>query len=368
MAEINHHESHNDDEITLKELILKIKEFYQEAMKHWFLILVSGTIIGLFMGYKAYKSKLEYNAQLTFMVNDDEGGGMMGSLGGLLGTFGLGGGGGGSYNLDKILELSKTRKIGEKVLFNKVNIDGNNDYLANHIINYKDTIGEWGAKPFYNFWSPESKVKNFRFKADSIPAFSKIENSVLKSVHGIVVGGEKTPGILSSSYAEETGILRIKVNSGNEEISYHLCKLYYNELSKYYIDKTIEKQKFTFEIINAKNDSVQLALKNAQYALANFKDTNQNLFTKKDNLSEIRLAQEVQKLGIMYGETAKNLEIADFSLKNKTPFMQEIDAPLLPLKGTKSSTFRSLIMGGFLGAFLCIGFVFMRKIYRDTMD
>lgn len=360
--------SSQEDEITLKELILKIKEFWSEIMKYWFLVLLLGAVLGLYMGYKAFKTDVEYKAALTFMVNDDEGGGGMAGLGGLLGSFGLGGGGGGKNNLDKILELSKTRKISQKALFQVVEIGGNKDFLANHIINYKDTIGEWGAKPFYNFWSPESKLKNFRFRGDSIVAFSKIENSGLKAVHGMVVGGESVAGFVSSGYSEESGIMFLSANTKNQDLSIELCKTLYTQLSEYYITKTIEKQKFTYDIVKAKYDSIQIALRTAQYTLAKFEDRNQNMFTRLDNLEELRLNQEVQKLGIMYGEAAKNIEIANFSLKNKTPFVQEIDIPIAPLTPNKPSLFKALIIGGFLGVFLSVGFIVVRKIYIDTME
>lgn len=367
MTENNNHISH-DDEITLKELILKIKEFAQEVLRYWFWIILVAGVLGLYMGYKAFSTDAQYKAQLTFMVNDDEGGGSMAGLGGLLGSFGFGGGGGGKNNLDKILELSKTRKISQKALFQQVEIGDKKDFLANHIINYKDTIGEWGVKPFYNFWSPESKLKNFRFTGDSIQAFSKLENSALKGVHGLLVGGDTAPGFITSGYSEESGIMYLSANTKNTDLSIVLCNTLYKQLSEYYVTKTIEKQKFTYDIVKSKYDSIQVALKSAQYTLAKFEDRNQNMYGRVDNLEELRLNQEVQKLGIMYGEAAKNIEIADFSLKNKTPFVQEIDFPIAPLSGYKPSLFRSLIIGGFLGAFLSIGFIVVRKIYRDTME
>lgn len=357
-----------EDEITLKELILKIKEFTQEVLKYWFWILVIGIFLGVYMSYKAYQKPSFYQAELTFMVNDDEGGGSMAGLGGLLGSFGLGGGGGGKNNLDKILELSKTRKINQKVLFEKVNVGNKVDYLANHIINHKDSIGEWENKPFYNFWSKESELKNFRFKHDSISIFNRTENRVMKKVHIDLVGGIGGSGIVSSGYTKESGIMYLRASTRNSDLSIALCNILYGKLSQYYVTKTIEKQKFTFDIVKTKYDSIQVALKSAQYTLAKFKDRNQNMFSKVNNLEELRLNQEVQKLGIMYGEAAKNIEIADFSLKNKTPFVQEIDTPIAPLNGSRSSLIKALFVGGVLGIFLSIIFIVIRKVYNDTME
>ena len=92
-----------DDEITLKELILKIQEFYREVLKRWLLVILITLPVMGYMFYKAYKTPNTYPATLTFMVNEDKAGG---GLGGLAASFGLGGGGG-EYNLEKILSLQK---------------------------------------------------------------------------------------------------------------------------------------------------------------------------------------------------------------------------------------------------------------------
>lgn len=360
-------EIYHDDEITLKELILKLKEFWDELWHFKFWIVVTGLFIGLYMGYSAYSSKPTYTAKQTFMVNNDEGGGIMSGIGGILGSFGLGGGGGGKFNLDKILELSKSRRISQDVLFASIEIGNKEDFLANHIITYKDTIGEWGQKPFYKFWGKESMLKDFRFTSDSLESFDINENSALKSIHGVLVGSEKQAGLINTSYNEESGIMSISVTSENQNLSYFICKILYEKLSNYYVKKTIEKQMFTYKIIKSKYDSLELALSTTQFQLAKFEDKNQRLFSKVDKLKGLKINQEVQKLGLMYGEAAKNLEIADFSLKNKTPFVQEIDAPLLPIKGKKDSLVKGLVIGGFLGAFLCSLFIISRKIFRDTM-
>ena len=70
----------------------------------------------------------------------------------------------------------------------------------------------------------------------------------------------------------------------------------------------------------------------------------------------------------MYGEIIKNLEISDFTLRNKTPFVQPIDRPILPLDAEKTSLFKSMFIGGFLGLFLSILFITIRKILREVMS
>ncbi len=364
---IKEKETVNDQEITLKELILGIQDFGKEIIRFKYFIILFAVIMGLLWVISALKENKTYIATQTFMINSDEGGGGIGGLGGILGSIGIGGGGGGKYNLPKVLELSRSRKISQNVLYNKVYVAGSSDFIANHIINTKDSIGDWATVPFYKFWLPESKLSKFRFAHDSISSYDRLENRALKKIHTLLIGNEKIDGIMSSSFDEESGIMEIKVETENEDLSYHLCKKIYSELSEYYITKSIEKQKFTFDIIASKHDSIATELSIAQHRLADFEDKNQRLYSKVDRLKIQRLNQEVQKLAAMYGEVSKNLEIADFSLKSKTPFVQEIDAPIRPLRVNIPSIPKSFLIGFFLGSFLIIVLIIIRKVYFDIM-
>ena len=57
-----------DDEITLKELILKVQEYWRELWKHWLLIALVAMPFVIYKIYIAYKTPVTYPAKLTFMV------------------------------------------------------------------------------------------------------------------------------------------------------------------------------------------------------------------------------------------------------------------------------------------------------------
>lgn len=90
MSEINTNpDSFNDDEITLKEIILKIKDYFTEVVKHWKIVLLVTFLFLSYLAYKSIKSEYSYKAKLTFMINQTEGSSLSG-LGGILGQFGFG--------------------------------------------------------------------------------------------------------------------------------------------------------------------------------------------------------------------------------------------------------------------------------------
>ncbi|MBK9737180.1 MAG: hypothetical protein IPO92_20400, partial [Saprospiraceae bacterium] len=95
------------------------------------------------------------------------GGGSGGALAGILGSFGLGKGG--KVNLDRIVELSKSRNILHKVMFTQIPLEATfkkNDYIANHIIALYKLDDEWT--------NHNKDWKGFRFKSDSIKSFTSM--------------------------------------------------------------------------------------------------------------------------------------------------------------------------------------------------
>ncbi len=351
-----------EDEITLKELILKIKEFFFEIVKFWKLLILLAVLFAGFMGYRAYTSEVLYSAKLTYMVNKNEGGGL-GAIGGILGQFGFNNQTG--SNKDRIVILSKSRRVIEKVMFEKVAINDRNDYIANHLITHLDTIDKWYRDKFIG--KEKHPLNEFKFNND----FNYDNDTVrmaINTIYRTIVGGEKSKGCMSTGYDKDSGILYINTTLGQQKLAAAITNTTFDKLRDFYVKKTIEAQKTTYDVVKFKTDSIEALLKIKENSLANVVDKTHFSQTSKVRLRQSRLKRDVMKLSTMYGESLKNLELADFSLKTNTPFVQVIDRPLLPLSGNKPSLIKSLIIGMFLGIFLGAFFVIARNIYRETME
>jgi hypothetical protein len=360
MIEGNQNVDTTDNELSLKEIIVTGQEYLQELLHNWKLIILISIPLIFYMGYKAMTTDPTYSAELTFMVNEDDGGGL-GAVGGLLGQFGLGGGGGGGkYNIDKMLELSRSRKIMEQVLFEKREVEGKMDYLANHMLRIYELREKWAKD------NPD--LADFSFRHSEVETFDMSERRIMKILYRMIVGNESPGGLLTTSYGKKSGIINMACVTESEDFSILITDITFEKLSDFYVLKTIEKQKKTHELIEAKVDSVENLLHTKEYALASFKDTHHGLWTSKNNLKEKQLMRDVEILNILYGETLRNLEIADFSLKSKTPFVQLIDTPISPLKKNKQSLLFDLIVGGILGGILGACIVIARKLYKDVLN
>ena len=157
------------------------------------------------------------------------------------------------------------------------------------------------------------------------------------------------------------------VECNNEELAVKLTNAIFNKLSEFYIEKSVEKQSYDLKIIKSKYDSISYALSNVEYKLASFEDSNQGLFRKKDLLTKSRLSTEKQKLQFMIGKAEEQLQIAQITLDNRTPYIQVVDRPLLPLTPQNNTPLFFFIFGFIFGGFLAVGYIVIKKLYKEVM-
>jgi uncharacterized protein involved in exopolysaccharide biosynthesis len=346
-----------NDEISLKELLLKIQEYWAEIRRNWrIVVLITLPFVGWF-GYEAFRKPVTYTAQLTFMLNDDKGGGGMASI---LGQFGgLLGGGGSEYQLGKILEIARSRRITSTALFNKINIDGQEDYFANHVIRTQN---------LHERWKKDSTLNGFVFKHADFARFTRTENKALQSLHGEMIGGEDvSQPMLGTNLNDDTGILSLSIKSRSEMLSIELLNKLYEELSAFYISKSIQREQTTLDILAQKRDSIARALNKNDYSSASFDDRNRSLLLQTDRVPGKRYQRDNQLLTLMYGEAVKNTEVAEFALKSSAPFLTLIDVPIPPIKPDPRGRGKALVTGFLLGLILVAVFVIGRKVVREAM-
>jgi len=359
--------THQDSDISLKEFILKIQEYLSALMKSWKFITFMGFLFAfIFFAWK-FDTKPMFKADLTFMLNEDESG-SLGGLSALIGQFGFSTGSTES-NLDKILHLSKARAVTQKTLFDSISLNNRKDYVANHLIESFKYLNIWKAGRLSKLiGEDEYNIDDFMFTHSDVKSFTLTESKALKKIHGLLAGNKDSKGFFSSDYSELTGVMEFSVLTADPELSIILINNLYDKLSKYYIEKSVEKQEHDYNVIKSKYDSITVALNSVQNRLAYFQDSNRNLFRKQDMLVENKLRIEEQKLFTLYAEAEKQKQIAELTLNNKTPYIDLIDSPLGPLKPANAGRFFYFLLGGFLGGLFACSIVIVRKIYHEIMN
>jgi len=301
------------------------------------------------------------------MINEDDGG-ALGSMAAMLGQFGLGMGSSES-NLDKIMELSRARRITQAALFTPAVIEGQEKLVANHMIESLKRQKKWSKKSKIPFLNNEViQLEDFTFSHDSFPLFNIKENKALKKLHTYMVGKNKTGGAFQSSFSELSGIMNFSVTTDNPELSIITVNNIYDRLSSYYVEKSAEKQTDDYKLIKSKYDSIQTRLNSVQYSIAKFDDENQGLIRRQDQLRKKQLQGEELKLASMLAEAEKQFQISQLSLESKTAYIQEIDKPLAPLKPVSKSRLYFFLLGGFLGGIFSIIFIIAKKMILDILN
>jgi len=341
-----------ENQAELKDFFEKINYYLNILWANKFLLVLFGLIGGGISGYLAYRKPVTYSAPLTFMINDD-GSSAGGGLSVLIGQFGLGGGGD-KFNAEKVLEISKSRKIAYPILFDSIIVQGEKNLVANHLMRTEGYREDWGEK-----------FNDFSFTSDQLSEFSKLERVAIQKIHANITSVNNSA--LELLYPGSTGIYYMTVKLKNEELAKELCNLFYNAIASFYVQQSIEQQKQTYRLIKITTDSIQRELFTKESQLATIKDRSRSLYSAKSTLREARLMREIQGLALMYAETMKNQETSRFILQNATPVFQIIDRPYLPLEVVRDSTVKAIAIGGLLSVFV-VGFIaIFRRVYVDTM-
>lgn len=349
-----------DDEISLEDIVIAVRDFVRESLRKWWLFALLFVFISGYLVYNAYSTPTTYRATFTFMRDTDESGAGS-SMASILGQIGFGGRRN-PFNLDRVLELAKSRRVVQGTIFEKLEIQGKSDFLANHVIAVYALDEGWANE------TPE--LGGFRFASDNVDRFSDLELGALKKVYGFIVGTPKRDGLVSVEYSEESTILSLYSVTIDEILSIELITELYDNLAGYYVSKSTEKQQVTYDIVKYKADSIGYLLAKNELEYAQFKDANQNLYSNLAKLKEQRLSRNIQKLNIIHVEALKNVEIADFGLRNATPVIRELDKPIRPLEPMTKSKMRAIMIGFLLsfilGSAIILGIKFSRRIKTIT--
>ncbi len=228
------------EETNLRDVLRKIREYGAELRRSWRIVALITLPVLVFFCYKPFTRPLRYTAELTFMLNDEQGGAGVASL---LGQFGgLLGGGGGDYQLEKILEIARSRRIISAALFESYQLNGQPDFFANHVIRTQE---------LHKKWKKDTLLNGFLFTRDNLAQFNRRENKALLAVYGEMVGAQGVDlPLFSKSVDDDTGIMTLSISSNDEMLSIALLDTLYKNISTFYIEKSIQRESETFEILS----------------------------------------------------------------------------------------------------------------------
>lgn len=345
----------DNDEISLKELLLKIKEWWTYLFSQWKLI-IGVAVIGALLGLAyAWMSKPIYRAEFSFVLEDEKSSGGLGGALGLASQFGLdlgGGGGGGVFAGDNLLELMKSRSMVQKALLSPINIEGKDQSLADYYISINEMREGWEGKAHL-------ETLNYPINAD-VSKFNRVQDSVLMCIHQDII-----KNLLSVAKVDKKlSILKVEVKSEDEILSKAFTEAIVSEVSNFYVETKTKKSKANVAILQFQADSIRNQLNSAISGVAQSNDAIPNLNAARQVLrsSGQQKQIDVQANTAILTELVKNLELSKLSLRKETPLIQVIDRPVLPLAVERLGKTKGIFMGGFLAGFLVLVFLIGKRL------
>ncbi len=354
----------DSEEISLKEILIQIKNWIGYLKKKWLIIIAFssvGAVIGLLY---AYSKKPVYLATLTFVVEEEKnsaGGGLTGALG-LASTFGIdlgGSSGGGIFSGANLIELMKSRSLVEKTLLNPITVDHKQQSLASYYIGFRQLNKGWDEKP---------DLKSIKFEpfADR-SRFTLQQDSILGKLYEEITGPNGALAVAQKD--KKVGIITIDVHSNDELFSKVFAECLAKVVSDFYIETKTKKAKYNYDILQKQTDSIRNELNDAisNVAIANDNTYNLNPALNVKRATSSKRQVDVQANTAILTQLVANLEMSKVSLRKETPLIEIIDKPILPLKKDRQSKSISLLLGGLFAGLIVIVVLILRRTLQNIL-
>ena len=347
------------DEISLKDLIQKLRDWGNYLFSQWKILTIMAIIGGSLGIIYSVTKKPVYTATLSFALQDENGGGIGGALG-LASSFGLdlGGNGGGIFTGSNLTELFKSRSMVEKTLLSPVNVDGKVISLAEMYI--KDN--EWREN-----WNKNKQLRDIQFSPNADRAnFTRTHDSILGKIYENLFKSN----LSVSQKDKKVSIISIDVSSTNEFFSKFFCEALAKQVGKFYIETKSKKARINMDILEHQVDSIRKELNGAITGVAVENDNTFNLNPALNvrKAPSVRKQVDVQANTAILTELVKQSELAKVTLRKETPLIQVIDRPIFPLPKARLGKVKGLVIGSTIFAFLTVVFLIVKKLFRQVIQ
>ena len=346
-----------NNEISLRELLLKLNEWNKYIVSKWLLLFLSIIIGSIFGLVYSLKSKPIYNSKMTFAI-DDESSSQFSSLGlatqhsfeGVRSDKDIG------YKGSNLIELFKSRLMVQNTLLSKIYYNGKKQSLANAYLDFKG----WRDNA-----SKYSSLSNIDFPIDA-QVLSRKQNEVMNSIYNELIANEISVDQLN----KKNQIFTLEISSENEFFAKVFSETLTSTVFEFYVSIKTMKAKNNLTVLEQQTDSVRQELNNALAGVAVATDQTFGLNPALNvrRISTAKQEVEVKLNTAILTELIKQQELARIMVRKETPFIQIIDSPILPLPEEKLGKLTAIFFGGFLAGFLVILFLIVKRFIVKNLQ
>jgi len=330
-----------DDEITLKDIILKIQEWWSIVWPKKNLIIALSLLIGLSAALYTKFIKLPTYTASYQLFFQEESGGLSGAMR-LASSFGLGGSVGSASSSATVQEFITSRRNIAKAMTAPLE--------SGRLIDryYAEALEE-----------NEEFAKDFTLNFGTNQRYTDSTLTVLFNT----LNAE----YLTSTFDEESGTLAFSVTAENEAFAYDLANSLVNNTQEQFKEWKREKSQTAVVAFQKKVDSLEVSIDNALYLLGQYEDQNNSLVSSVDKMKRMRLTIDFESLKVAYGEYVKGLEMSKAELMNLEAPFKYFDQPTYPLLKEKGSAAKAGVFGSVISGFLLVLFFIGRVEAKSIM-
>tara|TARA_B100001778_G_scaffold233899_1_gene194866 strand:+ start:177 stop:1241 length:1065 start_codon:yes stop_codon:yes gene_type:complete len=310
----------------------------------------------LILAYNYIKSPIHF-ARTSFVLDSESSSNSIGDIASLASLAGINASSfidsSSLFQIDNIQELYRSSSMLKKTLLTKYTFGNHTDILINKFGKEEKIDKKWNklGVDFTNQSLMELK--------------SRLHDSVLMEAVKII----KEKYLFVDKPSRKTTILEIGFDHKNELLAKSFNENLVSIVNNFYFKTKTKKTGENLEILQRQADSVKNVLDKSILFLAEKDQSipNPNPLTKVSLVPYQKALVDVQANGAIYQEIVTQLELAKVNHRNKTPLIQIIDKPTLPLENSRLKFMECLIYGLFGGFLLAVLYFSLLRFYNSLI-
>ena len=346
------------ESFSLLNLINSVKSWLFYLLSNFRGIVITTSIfLTLALLYNYVKSPIHY-ARTTFVLDSESSSNSIGDIASLASLAGINASSfidaSSLFQIDNIQELYRSSSMIKETLLSEYNFGDNNIMLIDRFATNEKINKKWDKLNVY-FSEYKSKSINLR-----------VHDSILNEVVKII----KEKYLIVDKPSRKTTILEIGFDHKDELLAKSFNENLVSIVNDFYNKTKTQKTGENLKILERQADSVKKVLDKSILVLAEKDQSipNPNPLTKVSLVPYQKALIDVQANGAIYQEIVKQLELAKVSHRNKTPLIQIIDMPTLPLENSRLKLFECLAFGIFGGLFFSVLYYSLSRFYKSLIN
>jgi uncharacterized protein involved in exopolysaccharide biosynthesis len=234
------------------------------------------------------------------------------------------------------------------------------DYVDDHM-----SASFWGIVKKYTirlpwtikaWFTPVSQNESLPALNGEIPQMNQAQFEAMK----------KLKDRIGTGIDQRSGVISISAEFPDRMVAAQVAQFAVDYLTEYITEYRIQKAKIDFEFTQKRTAEKEREFRQAQEALAQFRDANRNIISATVQTEEQRLEDQYNLAFNVYNGLAQQLEQARIKVQEETPVIKILEPVSVPVERSKPK--RGMVVAIFImiGILSGIGLVIGKQIYSTV--